>query len=50
MTANGPRAIQDVEEVDVEKLKAMVHADDATVNPDERGGIVAAPPAERGSL
>ncbi|WBY00825.1 TRAP transporter small permease subunit [Ramlibacter tataouinensis] len=45
-----PSRIQDVEEVDVEKLKAMVHADDATVNPDERGGIVAAPPAERGSL
>lgn len=45
-----PSRGEDVEEVDVEKLKAMVHADDASVNPDERGGIVAAPPAERGSL
>jgi TRAP-type mannitol/chloroaromatic compound transport system permease small subunit len=36
-----PSRIQDVEEVDVEKLKAMVHADD---NPG-----LAAPPAEKGS-
>ena len=45
-----PSRGEDVEEVDVEKLKAMVHADDATVHPGERGGPVAAPPAERGSL
>jgi TRAP-type mannitol/chloroaromatic compound transport system permease small subunit len=36
-----PSRIQDVEEVDVEKLKAMVHADDSP-------GL-AAPPAEKGS-
>jgi TRAP-type mannitol/chloroaromatic compound transport system permease small subunit len=38
-----PSREQDVEEVDVDKLKAMVHAD-------EPGGALAAPPAERGNL
>jgi TRAP-type mannitol/chloroaromatic compound transport system permease small subunit len=37
-----PSREQDVEEVDVDKLKAMVHADDP-------GGALAAPPAEKGS-
>jgi TRAP-type mannitol/chloroaromatic compound transport system permease small subunit len=38
-----PSREQDVEEVDVDKLKAMVHADDP-------GGAMAAPPAEKGGL
>jgi TRAP-type mannitol/chloroaromatic compound transport system permease small subunit len=38
-----PSREQDVEEVDVDKLKAMVHAD-------EPGRAVAAPPAEKGTL
>ena len=38
-----PSREQDVEEVDVDKLKAMVHAD-------EPGAAVAAPPAEKGTL
>lgn len=38
-----PSREQDVEEVDVDKLKAMVHADDP-------GGALAAPPAEKGGL
>jgi TRAP-type mannitol/chloroaromatic compound transport system permease small subunit len=38
-----PSREQDVEEVDVDKLKAMVHAD-------EPGGAMAAPPAEKGGL
>ena len=38
-----PSREQDVEEVDVDKLKAMVHAD-------EPGVAVAAPPAEKGTL
>jgi len=45
-----PSREHDVEEVDVDKLKAMVHADDAVVSPDEPGGVLAAPPAEKGSL
>ena len=45
-----PSRDEDVEEVDVEKLKAMVHADDAFVNSDQSGGVVAAPPAEKGTL
>ena len=45
-----PSRGEDVEEVDVEKLKAMVHADDAFVNSNQSGGIVAAPPAEKGTL
>ena len=45
-----PSREQDVEEVDVEKLKAMVHADDAVVNAAEPGGMLAAPPAEKGNL
>ena len=45
-----PSREEDVEEVDVEKLKAMVHADDAVVNAAEPGGVLAAPPAEKGSL
>ncbi len=45
-----PSREQDVEEVDVEKLKAMVHADGAVVNAAEPGGTLAAPPAEKGSL
>jgi TRAP-type mannitol/chloroaromatic compound transport system permease small subunit len=45
-----PSREQDVEEVDVEKLKAMVHADDAVVNPHEPGSVVAAPPAEKGNI
>ena len=38
-----PSRGEDVEEVDVDKLKAMVHAD-------EPGGALAAPPAEKGTL
>jgi TRAP-type mannitol/chloroaromatic compound transport system permease small subunit len=38
-----PSREEDVEEVDVDKLKKMVHAD-------EPGGALAAPPAERGTL
>ncbi len=38
-----PSREEDVEEVDVDKLKAMVHAD-------EPGGALAAPPAEKGTL
>jgi TRAP-type mannitol/chloroaromatic compound transport system permease small subunit len=38
-----PSREQDVEEVDVDKLKAMVHAD-------EPGAAIAAPPAEKGTL
>ncbi|MGE4241964.1 TRAP transporter small permease subunit [Ramlibacter sp.] len=38
-----PSREQDVEEVDVDKLKKMVHAD-------EPGGALAAPPAEKGGL
>jgi TRAP-type mannitol/chloroaromatic compound transport system permease small subunit len=38
-----PSREQDVEEVDVDKLKAMVHAD-------QPGGALAAPPAEKGTL
>lgn len=38
-----PSRDQDVEEVDVDKLKAMVHAD-------EGANLVAAPPAEKGTL
>jgi len=45
-----PSREHDVEEVDVEKLKAMVHADDAMVNPQEPGGVLAAPPAEKGNI
>ena len=45
-----PSREEDVEEVDVDKLKAMVHADDAVVSPGERGGALAAPPAEKGNL
>jgi TRAP-type mannitol/chloroaromatic compound transport system permease small subunit len=45
-----PSREEDVEEVDVDKLKAMVHADGAEVNAHERGGALAAPPAEKGSL
>jgi TRAP-type mannitol/chloroaromatic compound transport system permease small subunit len=45
-----PSREQDVEEVDVDKLKAMVHADDAVVNAHEPGGVVAAPPAEKGNI
>src|SRR4051812_39509629 len=37
-----PSRKQDVEEVDVDKLKAMVHVEDP-------GGALAAPPAEKGS-
>jgi TRAP-type mannitol/chloroaromatic compound transport system permease small subunit len=45
-----PSREHDVEEVDVDKLKAMVHADDAIVHAGERGGALAAPPAEKGTL
>lgn len=38
-----PSREEDVEEVDVDKLKAMVHADEAP-------NLVAAPPAEKGTL
>jgi TRAP-type mannitol/chloroaromatic compound transport system permease small subunit len=38
-----PSREEDVEEVDVDKLKKMVHAD-------EPGGALAAPPAEKGTL
>ncbi len=38
-----PARGEDVEEVDVDKLKAMVHADEAP-------NLVAAPPAEKGTL
>lgn len=45
-----PSRDQDVEEVDVDKLKAMVHADDVEIPPPAPPSVVAAPPAERGSL
>lgn len=45
-----PSREHDVEEVDVDKLKAMVHADGVEVNAHEPGGALAAPPAEKGTL